>query len=59
MGICSYELNKKNIQTLEVYDINFILNSCENCKFYYNCDTVLELNDKLKELEADYDKETF
>ena len=43
--------NKMTISSYTIDNINETLSMCEHCQYYYNCDTVLELNDKLKTLE--------
>lgn len=48
-----YDLN--DLRTCD--DVNAVLNACEKCQWYYDCDGVLVLNDKLKELEEELEEE--
>ena len=44
-----YRANGHIIKQVITDKLNYCVN---NCPKYYNCDTIAELNDKLKELEA-------
>ena len=43
--------SKLSIESKSSENISEALDMCRGCKWYYNCDTVLELNDLLKDLE--------
>ena len=52
-GLCPRSWENTDISKLSELQINGILDNCEKCQRYFQCQKVAELNDKLKEINGE------
>lgn len=52
---CFVTFNLEELKECE--EVNAILDACHKCEWYYYCDDVMKLNDKLVELEEMEERE--
>ena len=52
-GLCPRNWENTDISNLSEKQINGILDNCEKCQRYSQCQKVTELNDKLKEINGE------
>ena len=55
-GLCPLSWDSTDVSPLSRVQINGILDNCEKCQRYSQCNKVAELNDRLVELDKESEK---